>query len=367
MHARMRKSDAAPRRRRTRRAVLRLGLGGMAAGVLGGLWRWQQEEAQAALYAVTDHFDGRRFFNPWRAHKQHIASFLRWQWEGGRTPWPDSVADKAPPPLPASIPASQVALTFIGQATFLVQVNGLRLLTDPMFSLRAGPYGRFGPKRVRPPGHPLETLPPVPVVLLSHNHYDHCDLPTLHRLRERSDPLIVTGLGLGRYLKSEGFGRVVELDWWQATPLPYGARVTYVPAQHFSARGLMDRNRTLWGGFIIESGGPVLYFAGDSGYGPHFRTIAQRFPRIDVAMLPIGAYEPRWFMANAHVDPAEAVRAHLDLGARRSIAMHFGTFQLTNEGIDAPIQDLERARVAQGVAPEAFVVPGFGETLTIPV
>ncbi len=162
-------------------------------------------------------------------------------------------------------------------------------------------------------------------------------------------------------LAKAGISGAVELDWWQSTDLAR-ARVTYVPAQHFSARTLHDRNRSLWGGFVVEAGGAVVYFAGDSGYCPHFTEIAERFPRIDLALLPIGAYEPRWFMRQQHMNPEEAVRAHCDLRPGRSLGMHFGTFQLTDEGIDAPVRALRAAQAEAGVAVEDFDVLGFGET-----
>jgi L-ascorbate metabolism protein UlaG (beta-lactamase superfamily) len=187
------------------------------------------------------------------------------------------------------------------------------------------------------------------------------DLPTLRQVQSRWAPRAATGLGNARHLLKAGIRSAVELDWWQTVELA-GARVTYVPAQHFSSRGLHDRNRCLWGGFAIEAGLAVVYFAGDSGYCPHFAEIGKRFPRIDLALLPIGAYEPRWFMRQHHMNPEEAVRAHLDLGSRRSLGMHFGTFQLTDEAIDAPVSALRQAQADAGVTVSDFDVLAFGET-----
>jgi L-ascorbate metabolism protein UlaG (beta-lactamase superfamily) len=186
-------------------------------------------------------------------------------------------------------------------------------------------------------------------------------LPTLRRIQTRWAPRVATGLRNARHLAKAGIRSAIELDWWQSTELA-GARVTYVPAQHFSSRGLHDRNRSLWGGFVVEVGGAVVYFAGDSGYCPQFAEIGRRFPRIDLALLPIGAYEPRWFTRRNHVDPREAVRAHLDLKPRRSLGMHFGTFQLTDEAIDAPVLALRQARAEAGLAEDDFDVLAFGET-----
>jgi L-ascorbate metabolism protein UlaG (beta-lactamase superfamily) len=187
------------------------------------------------------------------------------------------------------------------------------------------------------------------------------DLPTLRQIRSRWAPRVATGLGNARHLAKAGIRAATELDWWQSTELA-GASVTYVPSQHFSARGPHDRNRSLWGGFVVEAGGMTVYFAGDSGYSPDFAEIGRRFPDIDLALLPIGAYEPRWFMRPQHMNPEEAVQAHLDLRPRRGIGMHFGTFQLTDEAIDAPVQALREAREQAGLAQDEFDVLAFGET-----
>lgn len=306
------------------------------------------------------HFDGGRFFNPHAPHGKSREDFKRWRRERQAAPWPERVVDPPFPP-PARVGAGRIAATFIGHSTFLLQVGGIAILTDPIWSERCSPVSFAGPRRARAPGQALAALPGVELLLVTHNHYDHMDLPTLRQVRARWAPPAVTGLGNARHLAKAGLRGAVELDWWQRVDVA-GARVTYVPAQHFSARGLYDRNRSLWGGFVVEAGGAVVYFAGDTGYCPHFAEIGARFPRIDLALLPIGAYEPRWFMRQQHVNPAEAVRAHLDLRARRSIGMHFGTFQLTDEAIDAPVVALQAAREAAGVGEGAFGVLGFGET-----
>jgi L-ascorbate metabolism protein UlaG (beta-lactamase superfamily) len=279
-----------------------------------------------------------------------------------RTPWPThvDVALCQPPPLDDAA----AAITFIGHATFLIQTPTANLLTDPMYSERASPLRRIGPRRVRQPAVRLEDLPPISTVLLSHNHYDHCDLPTLRAIAKRFDPVVVTPLGNGTLVRSAGIRRVEELGWWQQATtgaLP----ITLTPAQHFSARTPFDRNRALWGGFVVALGHRHIYFAGDTGYAPFFREIRQRCGPIDLALLPIGAYEPRWFMQAVHMNPAEAVDAHIDLDAAESIAMHFGTFQLTTEGIDAPLRALEEARQKRGIAASTFRTLGFGESMRI--
>ena len=255
-------------------------------------------------------------------------------------------------------------VTFIGHATFLIQTAAGNILTDPMYSQRAGPFNLIGPRRVRQPAVRFDDLPPISIVLLSHNHYDHCDLRTLGMLARRFDPLVVTPLGNAALVRSSGIRRVEELDWWQeakSSALP----ITLTPAQHFSARSPFDRNRALWGGFVLRRRQARIYFAGDTAYASFFRDIRQRLGPIDLALLPIGAYEPRWFMHAVHMNPAEAVQAHLDLDASESIGMHFGTFQMTTEGIDEPLRALDEARRANNIPPSRFRTLGFGESLRI--
>lgn len=311
------------------------------------------------MASSSDHYDGRRFFNPTGANGQPFGQLPRLLLTP-RTRWPSAVPVKAQrPPGPRR---DEVVVTFVGHSTFLIQTATANVLTDPVFARRAGPFSFAGPRRVRDPGVRFDDLPPISLVLLSHNHYDHCDLAALRLLQRRFQPKVVTPLGNGRLLRTAGISLVEELDWWEKTaaaPLP----ITMTPAQHFSARGPFDRNRALWGGFLIEAGQLRILHAGDSGYGPHFQEIAARLGPIDLALLPIGAYEPRWFMKDIHMNPAEAVQAHLDLGARRSIAMHFGTFQLTPEGIDEPARALGHALGERGVPPERFQALEVGESV----
>jgi L-ascorbate metabolism protein UlaG (beta-lactamase superfamily) len=268
-----------------------------------------------------------------------------------RTHWPSAIAvEQRQPPSPS---ADEVIVTFIGHSTVLIQSSRGNILVDPVYSRRASPVSFAGPARVRDPGVRFDDLPSISLVLLSHNHYDHCDLRTLRLLQRRFQPPAVTPPGNARLLRSAGFRQIEEIDWWEsATTAPFPITVT--PAQHFSARGPFDRNRALWGGFLIDAGGLRILHAGDSGYGPHFLKIAERLGPIDLAFLPIGAYEPRWFMKDIHMNPAEAVQAHLDLGARQSVGIHFGTFQLTPEGIDAPVLGLADALRQRGLAAADF-------------
>ncbi len=287
-------------------------------------------------------------------------------WKMMRTPrakWPAQVPVTAQrPPRPDA--EADIVLTFVGHSTFLIQTRTATIITDPVFVERASPVQFAGPRRVRQPGVRLDDLPPISLILLSHNHYDHCDLTSLGAISRRFHPTVVTLLGNARLLQSAGVVKIEELDWWRSSvtaPVP----VTATPAQHFSARTPFDRNRALWGGFVVELGGRRLFFAGDSAYAPHFSEIGRQLGPIDTALMPIGAYEPRWFMRHVHVNPEEAVRAHQDLGAARSFGMHFGTFQLTAEAIDAPLVALAEARSQAGLTESEFCTLDFGESVLL--
>jgi L-ascorbate metabolism protein UlaG (beta-lactamase superfamily) len=313
------------------------------------------------MSSPTDHFDGRRFFNPSGANGQPFRMVPRLLLTP-RTRWPSEIP--VVPRRPPDRGPDEVVVTFVGHATFLIQAAAANVLIDPVYYRRAGPLPFAGPRRVRAPGVRFDDLPPISLVLLSHNHYDHCDLGTLRLLERRFHPPIVTPLGNGRLLRSAGIRQVEEIDWWETAsggPLP----ITLTPAQHFSARHPFDRNRALWGGFLLEAGRRRILFAGDTGYGPHFRKIAARLGPVDLALLPIGAYEPRWFMKDIHMNPAEAVQAHLDLAARQSLAMHFGTFQLTPEGIDEPALALADGLREGGVPAERFRAMEVGESVLL--
>jgi L-ascorbate metabolism protein UlaG (beta-lactamase superfamily) len=313
---------------------------------------------------VSDHFNGETFFNPTGSTGKSFKDFWRWQRTRQSAAWPTWVENRATPSLPQSVDHGEVVLTFINHITFLMQVRGLNVLTDPVYSERASPLQWAGPKRVRAPGLAFEALPPIQVVLLSHNHYDHLDLHTLRRLDAVHAPLIVTTLGNRAFLAEFGLKHVRELDWWESTDVG-DMKVTLTPAQHWSGRGIRGRNRSLWGGFVCAMDGRRVFFAGDTGYAAHFSEIRRRLGPIDLSLLPIGAYEPRWFMRASHMNPGEAVQAHFDLETRHSVATHFGCFQLTDEAIDAPLRDLEEARRERGVSEADFRVLEVGETAQI--
>ena len=321
-------------------------------------------------FPVSDHCDGARFFNPQGPAPRSFRDLPKWWWQqarGSATAWPKSLPSPVKANLPGSLATGQVAATFIGQATFLLQYAGCTILTDPVFGSRAGPFGLLGPKRVRPPALRLGELPRVDLVLLSHNHYDHLDLSSLRWLAQHRRPLIVVPLGLKAWLEARGVANVVELDWWQSHFAGAGVEIICTPAQHWSSRWPWDRCLTLWGGFMIRAAGGSTWFAGDTGWGPHFAEIQARLGAPALALLPIGAYEPRWFMAAVHMNPDEAVQAHLAVGARLSLAMHHGTFRLTDEGLEAPLRDLAAARDRHGVRVTAFAAPACGETVVAPL
>jgi L-ascorbate metabolism protein UlaG (beta-lactamase superfamily) len=313
---------------------------------------------------ASDHFDGRRFFNP-TLKPDFVPNFrmLSRMLREPRRGWPQSIANTGVPRLNLPLGEGEVAITFVGHATFLIQVDGLAILTDPVWSDRAGPLNLMGPKRVRKPGIAFGDLPKIDLVLLSHNHYDHFDKATLRQLRRAFSPTVCFAAGDTRLVAPLGFNDMRELDWWDETTFADRLKITFTPAQHSSARGLHDRHKSLWGGTMIETKGRRIYFSGDSGYCAHFADIRPRLGAPDLALLPIGAYEPRWFMTPIHCNPAEAVRAHRDLGSKQSIGMHFGTFQLTTEAIGQPVIDLKAALAEASVAESEFMTQPEGETV----
>ncbi|OGN29296.1 MAG: hypothetical protein A3A33_03700 [Candidatus Yanofskybacteria bacterium RIFCSPLOWO2_01_FULL_49_25] len=293
--------------------------------------------------------------------KATILGFLRWRLMlGMHTGWPKWI-DAQPGLRPVErVGNGELIVTFINHATMLLQCDGLNILTDPTWSMRSSPFAWFGPRRVRPPGIRFEDLPPIDVVLVSHNHYDHMDIPTLRRLEEAHHPLILVGSKSAGFLKKKGVARTQELVTWEQTTIGQ-TKIHFVPAQHWSQRTLWDNNKMLWGGFVIEAKYGTIYFAGDTGYGPFVDEIHERFPKIYLALLPLGSYEPRWMMHKNHINPQEAVLVHKRLGARISIGMHFGTFRLGAETIDDPLADLIAEYAKESVKPDEFITLGFGE------
>ena len=277
--------------------------------------------------------------------------------------WPDWVeVAQGEPPL-ERVYGDETQITFINHSTFLIQTGGYNILTDPVYSLWCGPIDYIGVKRVHQPAIAFDDLPKIDVVLISHDHYDHLDLDTIDDLVNRDDPRIYVGLGVADHLDSTN--QVTELDWWDSAHVAPNFKVTFAETQHSSGRILIDRYETLWGGFVLEINDKKIYFGGDSGYSDHYIKTFQRFGPMDISLLPIGAYAPRYSMKNDHLDPAEAIQAHLELQSKKSIGMHYGTFQLTAEEWDEPPLLLESEKIKASIPVDDFVTLELGEPLTL--
>jgi N-acyl-phosphatidylethanolamine-hydrolysing phospholipase D len=317
------------------------------------------------------------FRNPWPDSEPHgLGDVLRWtrQRRGmQRAPTPArGTFPTATPRIEYPRAAATTTVTWIGHSTVLVQAGGMNILTDPMWGERAFPVQWMGPRRVMEPALPLDSLPPIDIVLLSHSHYDHLDKGTVKRLaRGHPHATWVVPLKLGRYIRGFGVAHVVELDWWSSAEL-HGISISGTPARHFSARRVGDRNKTLWSGFALTVGGRRIFFAGDTAYHPEFGEIGARYGPFDLVLMPIGAYDPRWFMRIVHVDPEEAVRAYADLASAHShavlplmLGIHWGTFRLTDEAMDEPPRRTRDAWRAAGLPDERLWIARFGETRSL--
>ncbi|HEY8380840.1 MAG TPA: MBL fold metallo-hydrolase [Microvirga sp.] len=304
---------------------------------------------------VSDHFDGVRFFSPGQPQDRGLTELLRWQFGGGRKDWPGQFPSPFRDKPPAQVEGLRVAL--VGHATLLIQVAGLNILTDPVFVERASPVSFAGPTRVNPPGIAFDDLPKIDAVLITHNHYDHLDVATVARLWRRDRPRIVAPLGNDTIIQDEDPGILVETrDWGGSVDLGRGVTAHCEPAYHWSARGVNDRRMALWCAYALTTPAGLVYHVGDTGYGDGkiFARIRERFGAPRLAILPIGAYEPRWFMRPQHMSPDEAVQAMRDTGAEQALGHHWGTFRLTNEGVDEPPQELRLALQAATIPAERF-------------
>jgi len=303
-------------------------------------------------------FDGTKFENLEPFPPNSFLTLLKWKlFKNDRKEWPEWIDLPVGEKPKERTAKGEIIYTVVNHATVLLQVDGVNILTDPIWSERTSPVSFLGPKRVHRPTIKFEDLPPIDLVVISHNHYDHLDIPTLKRLSDRYSPKILVGLKNGELLKNEGIKNFIEMDWHQE--LEYkDLKITFMPNQHWSARGLFDKFETLWGGYIVESDKGQIYFAGDTGYGKFFKEIKKSFSNIILSFLPIGAYEPRWFMKPAHINPQEAVQGHEELGSRHSVGVHFGTFQLTDEGRDEPVEALKKALEGKDIS---FLIPEFGK------
>ncbi|MGV1836605.1 MBL fold metallo-hydrolase [Rhizobium rhizogenes] len=320
---------------------------------------------------VSDHFDGLRFFNPEGVEPGGLLDLLRWQFGGGRVRWPNPVVSAFPPAKPdRHVFGDTLRVTMVGHASMLIQVAGLNILTDPVWSERASPFTFIGPKRVVPPGIRFEDLPPIDLVLVSHNHYDHLDLATLKRLHEAHAPDIVTPLGNDTIIKRGVPGaKISTMDWGDHLAINAKVTIDAEPCHHWSARGAGDRRMALWAAFVITTPAGKIYHVGDTGFhgGINYEAVREKHGGFRLAILPFGAYEPRWFMRGQHQNPAEAVRGMTLCNAAHIAGHHFATFQLTDEAMDAPVRALDAALKEQGVEPDRFRPLRAGEVFDVPV
>jgi len=317
----------------------------------------------------SDHFDGKKFVNPGELDTHHYGDVLKWWCSGNdRGSWHEVTKDDCPPVQRPSrmTDGGELRVTFINHATFLLQFDGMNILTDPIWSYRASPYQWIGPRRMRPPAFDFEDLPPIDTVLISHNHYDHLDIQTVQDLHRRHDPTFIVPLGVEQLLHDYHIDKTVHLDWWQHHRLNEKLALTGVPARHFSGRGLFDRNKTLWCGYVLHSSLGNIYFAGDTGYGNFLQEIGRRFGPIHTSFIPIGAYKPRWFMESIHLSPEEAVVAHHDVQSGQSFAMHFGTFPMADDGMFEATDALKQALQKDPVLQQEFLIPTEGECHILP-
>jgi L-ascorbate metabolism protein UlaG (beta-lactamase superfamily) len=319
----------------------------------------------------SDHFDGERFFDPIEDRPDKgLWDVLKWRMTTTAGPWPDWVENKRSDIPPARVEGQALRVAMVNHNTLLLQTQGLNILTDPHWSARASPVQWAGPKRVRAPGIRFEDLPKIDIILLSHNHFDHMDKATLERLWLRDRPRILTPLGNDAILRDEIGGDIAAtvMDWWQALEVAPGVQITLVPMQHWSRRTFSDTNKALWGGFVIEAPGGPIYFVGDTGFGGgrYFKAIGDRFGPLRLTLMPIGAYQPRWFMEYSHQTPAESVAAHTMAKSCRSIPTQVQTFPMADDGYDAPLTDLAAALKAAGISAAAFPVLENGDATEVP-
>jgi L-ascorbate metabolism protein UlaG (beta-lactamase superfamily) len=304
----------------------------------------------------SDHFDGLQFFNPKGKHPKGFAKLIKWLMSD-RPKWPKSFPSPFKDKPPVRVYSDELRVSFVGHATILIQTAGLNILTDPVWSERVSPFSFAGPKRVNPPGMNLEDLPPIDLILISHNHYDHLDIKTLDKLIKAHNPVILCPLGNDTIIRKKiRKARTIAKDWGDSFGPGNGVAITLEPMHHWSARGTTDRRNALWAAFVIQTPGGAIYHIGDTGFheGVNYREVQAKYGEFRLAILPFGAYEPRDFMKAQHQNPNEAVQGHLLCNAKQTLGHHWGTFQLTNESIDDQLNHLAEARIRHGVSEEKF-------------
>ncbi len=323
---------------------------------------------------ISNHFDGKKFFNPDEKNDLDFHSGLFSYWkakkkyekENGISIWPAEIQKQMQIIPVKKINDGKIHATFVGHSTFLLQFNGLNILTDPVWSERASPFSFMGPKRIIPPAISFEDLPKIDAVVVSHSHYDHMDIDTIKMLIIKHNPKFFVGLGTCHYfnqikgLKADCY----EMDWNTQADLK-DIKIHFLPAKHWSKRALIGHNAMLWGAFAIETSMGNIYFAGDTAYGTHFKEAGTRFNKFKLALLPIGAYKPAYLLSKAHISPGEAVQAHIDLKSQHSVAMHFATFKLGLENYDDPVKDLVISMKDKKIEPDDFSVLKIGEEIVV--
>lgn len=317
----------------------------------------------------SDHFDGKRFFNPWNPKLPKTSQLIRWKLLSRAKFWPKRIKKILTDIPPRHVMGNRLRSSFVGHSTMFIQTQGINILTDPIWSRRASPFNWFGPKRSYPPGIPFDYLPKIDLILISHNHYDHLDINTISRIWSRDRCKIIAPLGNDAVIHSKHKTIQVEiLDWYESLVFNENVNIHLEPAQHWSARGVWDKNKALWGAFVIETKGGNIFFSGDTGYGNGhiFKDAKKRFGKFRFAMLPIGAYEPQWFMSYAHMSPQEAVKAYKDLGQPYTAAIHFQTFRLGDEGQEDPKNYLSQTLKKWDLDENKFRALNIGEAWMIP-
>ncbi|MFK7890136.1 MAG: MBL fold metallo-hydrolase [Granulosicoccus sp.] len=322
----------------------------------------------AKPHLIKPVFDGKRFSYPDNTPQGSRWDVLRWALTRKPARWPKDLQNPVADPVVSEVSGENLRITFINHATVLIQCNSINVITDPVFSKRVSPVKFAGPARHRAAGLTVSQLPQIHAVLISHTHYDHLDTRSIATICERDNPLIVAPLNNARAINKATACHVAELSWWEQQTIGESIQVALVPARHWTSRMPGDENKALWGGFVLKFPGAPVYFAGDTGYGDgrHFTQAREQYGRFRCALLPIGAYQPRWFMKPQHMNPAEAVRAFRDLQATYALGIHHGTFQLTDEPYDAPLKDLEIALANQSVNPQQFRTLDNGRAWNIP-